>query len=133
MRYYIAYKFLNADKEILKKNLWIISDMIERTGNTTFIFNRDVQNRWEISMPINQVITQAFAEVKKSDAILAFIESEEKSEWMLLEVGYAKALGKNLILVIKRGINFRFLRALANKTIEFDTIDEIELLNNLTS
>ena len=79
MRYYIAYKFLNTDKEILKKNLGIISDMIEREWNTTCIFYRDVQNRWAIEMPIDEVIKQAFVHVKKSDAILAFIESEEKS------------------------------------------------------
>jgi nucleoside 2-deoxyribosyltransferase len=53
-------------------------------------------------MLIDQVIKQAFIEVKKSDVILAFIESEEKSEGMLLEIGYAKALGKKLVLVIKR-------------------------------
>ena len=127
MRYYIAYKFLNSDKEILKKNLGIISDMIEKTGNTTCIFYRDLQNRWTISMLIDQVIKQAFIEVKKSDVILAFIESEEKSEGMLLEIGYAKALGKKLVLVIKRWINLRFLRSLADEIIEFDSIEDIKI------
>ena len=126
MRYYIAYKFLNTDKEMLKKNLGIISDMIEREGNTTCIFYRDIQNRWAIQMSIDEVIKQAFVEVKKSDAILAFIESEEKSEWMLLEIGYAKALGKKLLLVIKRGINLRFLRTLADETIEFESMEDLE-------
>ena len=86
MRYYIAYKFLNSDKKILKKNLGIISNMIEREGNTTCIFYRDIQNRGTISMKIDQIIQQAFVEIKNSDVILAFIESEEKSEGMLLEI-----------------------------------------------
>ena len=126
MRYYIAYKFLNTDKEMLKKNLGIISDMIEREGNTTCIFYRDIQNRWAIQMSIDEVIKQAFVEVKKSDAILAFIESEEKSEWMLLEIGYAKALGKKLLLVIKRWIHLRFINALADEIIEFESIENIK-------
>ncbi|HBB04638.1 TPA: hypothetical protein DCZ39_07245 [Patescibacteria group bacterium] len=102
MRYYIAYKFLDSDKEILKKRLGIISDMIEETGNTAFIFYRDTQNRGAISTPTDQIIRQAFIEVKKSDIIVAFIESGEKSEGMLLEVGYAKALGKKLVLLIRK-------------------------------
>ena len=126
MRYYIAYKFLNTDKEMLKKNLGIISDMIEREGNTTCIFYRDIQNRWAIQMSIDEVIKQAFVEVKKSDAILAFIESEEKSEWMLLEIGYAKALGKKLLLVIKRWIHLRFINALADEIIEFESMEDLE-------
>ena len=126
MRYYIAYKFLNTDKEMLKKNLGIISDMIEREDNTTCIFYRDIQNRWAIQMPIDEVIKQAFVEVKKSDAILAFIESEEKSEWMLLEIGYAKALGKKLLLVIKRWIHLRFINALADEIIEFESMEDLE-------
>jgi hypothetical protein len=31
-------------------------------------------------MPTNEIIKQAFLEVKKSDTIFAFVESEEKSE-----------------------------------------------------
>lgn len=126
MRYYIAYKFLNADKEVLKKTIGIISDMVEKEGNTTRIFYRDIQNRGTISMTIDQIIRQAFAEIKKSDIILAFIESEEKSEGMLLEIGYAKALGKKVKVLIKRWIDLRFVRALADETIEFDSIEDLE-------
>ena len=126
MRYYIAYKFLNTDKEMLKKNLGIISDMIEIEDNTTCIFYRDIQNRWAIQMSIDEVIKQAFVEVKKSDAILAFIESEEKSEWMLLEIGYAKALWKRVKLLIKKWINLRFVRAIADEIIEFESMEDLE-------
>jgi hypothetical protein len=46
---------------------------------------------------------------------------------MLLEIGYAKALGKKLVLVIKRWINLRFLRSLADEIIEFDSIEDIKI------
>lgn len=128
MRYYIAYKFLNTDKEILKNNLENICNKIEKTGDTTYIFYRDAQNRGETAIPINQIIQKAFIEVKKSDSILAFIESEEKSEGMLLEIWYAKALGKKLLLVIKKWINLRFVRSLADETIEFDKIENIKIM-----
>lgn len=128
MRYYIAYKFLNTDKEILKNNLENICNKIEKMGDTTYIFYRDAQNRGETAIPIDQIIQKAFIEVKKSDIILAFIENEEKSEGMLLEIWYAKALGKKLLLVIKKWINLRFVRSLADETIEFDKIENIKIM-----
>lgn len=102
--------------------------MVEKEGNTTCIFYRDIQNRGTINMTIYQVIKQAFIEVKNSDIILAFIENEEKSEGMLLEIWYAKALGKKLLLVIKKWINLRFVRSLADETIEFDKIEDIKIM-----
>lgn len=92
MRYYIAYKFLDTDKEILKRNLKIISDMVEKNGDSTFIFCRDMENREPADRTNEQIISGAFDEIKKSDGILAFVENEEKSEGMLLEIGHAKAL-----------------------------------------
>jgi len=127
MRYYIAYKFADNDKDLLKKNLETISDIIEKTDASTFIFCRDMQRRWTIEMTINEIIHQAFDEVKKSDAIIALIESEEKSEGMLLEIGYAKAVGKKLIVVIKKWVNLRFVRALADEVIEFEKVEDIKI------
>lgn len=126
MRYYIAYKFLDTDKEVLKQNLSIICDQLEKNGHTTFVFFRDIQNRWAKSMTNEEILEQAFSEIKKSDGLFALVESEEKSEWMLLEIGYAKAQGKKLILAIKPWINLRFVRALADQIIEFQTIEHIK-------
>lgn len=38
MKYYIAYKFLDSDKEKLKEKLNIISSVIEKLGHVKFIF-----------------------------------------------------------------------------------------------
>ena len=126
MRYYIAYKFLDSEKGSLKSVLTLISSAIEETGNKTFIFFRDAQQWGKIQIPANQVIINAFEELKKCDGFFAFVESDEKSEGLLLEAGYAKALDKRIVLAIKKGINLRFLRAIANEVIEFDNLDELK-------
>jgi hypothetical protein len=45
---------------------------------------------------------------------------------MLLEIGYAKALWKRVKLLIKKWINLRFVRAIADEIIEFDSIEDEE-------
>ncbi len=126
MRYFIAYKFLGSNKEELKDKLNIISSSIEEIGHIPFVFFRDKQNWGTIQMPVKKIISGAFSELKKSDVFLAFVESAEKSEGMLLEAGYAKALNKKMILAIKKGIDLRFLRSIADTIIEFENISDLE-------
>jgi hypothetical protein len=45
---------------------------------------------------------------------------------MLLEIGYAKALWKRVKLVIKKWINLRFVRALADEIMEFESMEDLE-------
>jgi len=126
MRIYIAYKFLGSDKDILKSTLTNLSSMIEDCGHQPFIFYRDNQKWGTVKTPENLIMSQAFDEIEKSDAFFAFVESEEKSEGMLLEAGYAKAKHKKIILAIKKDINLRFLISITDEIIEFDTMNDLK-------
>lgn len=126
MRYYIAYKFQGSDKDKLKENLNFISSSIEKVDHTPFIFLRDIQKWGSVKRTTDEIISSAFLEIKKSDVFFAFIENDEKSEGMLIEAGYAKASNKKIILAIKKGINLRFLKSIADTIIEFEDISELE-------
>jgi len=78
MRYYIAYKFLESNKDELKDKLNIISSSIEEIGHTPFIFFRDKQNWGTIQMPTNEIINCAFSELKKSDVFLLLLKVMRK-------------------------------------------------------
>jgi nucleoside 2-deoxyribosyltransferase len=75
-------------------------------------------------MTSGEIIDRALARVKESDAILAIQQGDEKSEGLLLEVGYAKALGKKVVLAISNEAQRPFLRAIADQIIEFKTLEE---------
>ncbi len=77
-------------------------------------------------MSVDNIINSAFSEIEKSEAFFAFIESAEKSEDLLLEAGYAKALDK-------KGVNLRFLRSLTDIIIEFEDSSNLkeEIRNKL--
>ena len=75
----------------------------------------------------------ALNELDRADCILAFIKSEEKSEGMLIEIGYALAKKKKLILAIKKDVRATFVREMTNEIIEFQNLDELcEKLANLS-
>ncbi len=85
-------------------------------------------NKWgEISMPIKETFESAFSEIKKSDAVFVVIDNNDKGVGMLLEIGFAKAMGKKIYLAIRNNVErFFALRAIADDIIEFDDIDDLE-------
>jgi nucleoside 2-deoxyribosyltransferase len=125
MNIFIAYRFSGNDKRKLKSMLEKVSQSIEKYGHRTFIHFRDVENWQEIVLEPDKVLERVFAEIGKSDAVLALVTSSEKSEGMLLEVGCAKGMGKKLILAIKVGAEAPLLRSLADVVVEFDTVERL--------
>lgn len=126
MRYYVAYRHQGADIRLLINNLNIISRAIESTWNSTYVFFRDWQKWWEIIIPISDIMPLAFQELDNSDGLFAFVDSKEKSEWLLLECWYAKAKWKKIVLAIRKWIDLRLLKTMADKIIEFSDISDLE-------
>jgi nucleoside 2-deoxyribosyltransferase len=126
MKYYISYKFSGEDEEKLKEILSEISSIIESHNNETFVSYRDIGNWGEISMDSKEIITKALAELRNADCILCLVLSSEKSEGMLLEAGYAKALGKKIIVAKKDDVRIVFLKDIADDSIEFNTYEDLK-------
>lgn len=126
MKYFISYKYSWEDLVILRKNLEYISSTLEKNWDETFIFYRDVEDWWDKDVEVNEVLPIAYTEMDKCDAVFVFVNNEDKSEWMLLECGYAKAKNKKIILFIKKDLKYSLLRSLASDIIEFEDIKNLE-------
>jgi len=126
MKVYLTYKFRDADPIELRKRLEEFSKLIEdATGWETFIFFRDVQN-WETGkMPIQEVVDKATESIKDCDAIL--VEASEKANGAYFEAGYAKALGKKVIVIHKEGTEANFLEAGADIKITYNDLDDLSV------
>ena len=125
MKLFLAYRFSGEDKLILQEFLSRISQTIKELGHETFIFCRDRQNWGEVKMDSTEIITEALKELRQCDAILAIQNGDEKSEGLLLEVGYAKGLGKKIFLAISKDAKRPFLRGISDQVIEFNSIDDL--------
>jgi len=122
---YVAYKFKGSDPSELKAKLEELSKVIEEsTDYKTFIFFRDAQNWGEKKMDIKEVVDKALEYVKQCDAML--VEASEKANGMYFEMGYAKALGKKIILIHKKGTEVNFLKSASDVCIEYDDFEDLE-------
>tara|TARA_Y100000310_G_C20628822_1_gene787465 strand:+ start:444 stop:857 length:414 start_codon:yes stop_codon:yes gene_type:complete len=125
MKIYLAYKLSGSDEEQLKNRLESISNLIEETGNESFLFMRDVQNWQPGGMEPKEIMDRAMQEMKSCDAIISIIETQEKGEGLLIESGFMKALGKNVIIAAgPKGRGF-LLKAIADELIEFKDVEDL--------
>lgn len=122
---YLSYKFAGEDKEKLVQTLGRIIKTLRSAGHTVQCSIEDEQWFLENKTTNKDILQHAFEQLDKSDMVLAFIKSNEKSEGMLLEIGYMMAKNKPLVLALKQGVKTGFLAESANQLIKFDSIDDL--------
>ena len=125
MKLQFAYKFSGEDQDKVKEMFKKIRDVFIQKGNSVYIpvLDLDNKNRTEKEVFLNTV-----SKINDSDVLVAIVTSDEKSEGMSLEVGYAAACNKKIILLVAKDVKTR-LRFFANNILEFDELDD--LLNKL--
>jgi hypothetical protein len=132
MKTYFAYSLSdNKDKEGLKSSLMKISEAFLKKGRETYITWRDIENWEEPGGSRENIAKKALEMIKGSDEVFVFVGSPEKSEGMLIEAGFARGLGKKIILGILKDLEYKFLRTIANEVVEFEDVNELtEKLKN---
>ena len=128
MKIFISHKFRGANKLNLRQNLEKLSFLLEQNSNQTFIYLRDKTNWQPKEFPSGKVIREAFKEIRKCDAVLGFIDQKEISEGMLLEIGFARALNKKVILLISKKCSFPTLEAISDRVIRFGSAKDFKKL-----
>ena len=125
MKIFLSYRFTGEDPEVLRETIQNICNSLEKAGHSYYcsFWKGDFFN--ENRFTHKQILEHALEELQKSDVYLAFIKSEDKSEGMLIEAGYALAKKKKFYLAIKKGVHTVFLKEIADKVIEFESLNEL--------
>lgn len=138
MKIFLSYKFRGVNKKKLKEKLELVSSALEKQGHETFVHFRDGRN-WDTggNYPLHKALKKTFSAIKDSDAVLAIVDNHVKSIGMTLEIGFAKALGKKIILLVSQDCPNPTLEAIASQVIPVTGLknlsQKLTVLNNLTS
>lgn len=128
MKFCIIYKYSTTkDKPELGKELEQLSSILNDLGHETYIFDRDVKKWQDIDIPREESSLMVFEAVKDCDAVIAFVYHNEPSEGMSMEAGYAKALGKKIILAAKIDTCSPRVKSICDTYIEFDALEDLKI------
>ncbi|MFH1211550.1 MAG: nucleoside 2-deoxyribosyltransferase [Candidatus Woesearchaeota archaeon] len=125
MKVFLSYRFSGEDPEVLRKTIQSICESLKKAGHDPFCSFWEGDFFKENKYSNKQILQHALKELENSDIYLAFIKSEDKSEGMLIEAGYALAKGKKFYLAIKKGVHTTFIKELADTIIEFENLEEL--------
>lgn len=125
MKIFLSYKFTGEDPKVLKETIGDVCDSLNKAKHDVFcsFWKENFYKKHKFSH--RQILEYALKQLDKSDTYLAFIKSENKSEGMLMEAGYAIAKQKKFYLAIKKGVQTVFLREMADKIIEFKSLHDL--------
>ena len=126
MKIFLSYRFTGEIKEELEQTIKELCSGIEETGHSIFCSFWKADFYTENNFTNKQILEDALNEMDDCDAYLAFIKSNEKSEGMFIEAGYALSKGKKIIVAIKKGIKTTFLAEIAERLIEFDSLEDLK-------
>lgn len=125
MKVFISYRFTGEDPVKLKLALDKVCEGLNLAGFDNYCSFGNEELFRNNSYTVKQIMEHALAELDKSDALLAFVNSDNKSEGMLIEVGYAIAKGKPVILLKRNGVSTHSLEGVSKSIIEFNSLNEI--------
>jgi nucleoside 2-deoxyribosyltransferase len=128
MKFVIIYKYKSTeDKHELERELEQLSTLISNINHhETFIFDKDVKKWQEVDVPREQASPIVFKELHECDAVISYINHSNPSEGMHLEAGYAKALGKKIILCVKKGESSGRIKPIADVFMQFKDLEDLK-------
>jgi len=123
--------FLGASGPYDKDRIENIRSILIELGFSVFVGPADIDNYEYNKMRVGEFMKAVFEEIKKADECIFYYSS--KSTGMGIEAGYAKALGKKVIVLLPEKISIsESLKSIADSVISFKKIEEIkEKLKNL--
>lgn len=126
MKLYLAFRFTGEDPAVLDTELNFIADNLKKSGHEVFCSFWKEKYYRDNNFSNEDIINYSLPQLESSDALIAYIKSSEKSEGMLLEVGYALGKDKPVIVLIKEGVKTNFVTDLASQVIQYRDVSELE-------
>jgi len=124
MKIQLAYKFTGENKGKLLELLGKIKEILEEKHDVYIpALNKE--------KPVDEaeILIDTFRHIDEADVLVAIIRSNEKSEGMLLEIGYALGKNKEVIAIINKDVVGTRVGGIISKAIIFS--DEEDLLNKM--
>ena len=127
MRYFIVHRVSGENEGELRKTMQHVADSLKEAGHTyycTFLDRKENPGKFD-KMNQGALLVHSYKKLDSCDALIVVLYREEKSEGLLMEIGYSFAKKKRIVLAIDKKIKNTYLREVADEVIEFNNFEEL--------
>lgn len=131
MKIFISYKHHGEDDEELKAFLLPLISKFNELGSDAYcnLFDEELAKKSVLYKPGRDYVLDAFNILDSKELLFVLLMSEEKSEGMLMEVGYAIAKGVPVVVAVRNDIKNTYLPTMGNLVIKWNDLED--LLNKI--
>ncbi len=124
MGYFVAYRFTGADTKRLDVLMPAVCDALKKSGQEVYCTYFEEDEFQKHGYGIKEIFQHAFDKLDEFKGLFVLIDSFDKSEGMLIEVGYCLAKGYDVVVAKKTGV-YTHLDKLAKSSFEYDDIEDL--------
>ncbi len=102
--FFIAYKFSGEDMMTLSRRIRTVQEALATHGIKAYATLAEEERFKEKQLTIKQIFDLAFQKINAADGLFVLQAGNERSEGQLVEIGYALAKNKPIIVARKLGV-----------------------------
>ena len=127
MKIFVSYQQTWVSYKDLTEKLWKIRSIIWWLQHDNFIYFLDVNFK---NQSAGEIILKAKQEIESSDLVLAFVDYNQRSEGMMLELGVAYWWNKKILFIMNNNFKENYFLSywITENSLFFDDFSEIEWL-----
>ncbi len=122
---FISYKHTGEKPETLQKTVGFVCKALAKEGHDVYCSLNDENLFREKNFSVKEILNHALLKLKKSDLVFAFVNSKDRSEGQLIELGYAYSKNTPIILAAKKGTCVHTSKSIAHKYFEFNSLKDL--------
>jgi nucleoside 2-deoxyribosyltransferase len=125
VKVYVAYRFSGGDKAEVKKLLTTVRDALRERGIRMLCPFFDIPDSERTGKTPRDFMEAGFRMLDAADAALILQASEERSEGMLMEVGYALARRVPVIVATQVSVRETYLPTMGQQAWTWRDLDDL--------
>lgn len=130
MKLFLSFRYTGETAESLQEFFYPLRDALVACGHEVYLSLDDLETWGQNSLSMQEKFARTFQSLAESEALVVVVRSNDRSEGMLMEVGYAVAQKKPIYLAVLAGTD-TYIRVVATKVVEFTS--QTDILANIDS
>lgn len=122
---FISYRHKGEDPDKLLKLLTAVRDGLSESGISAYCTFFDEDAFQEKDFGARDIMDHAFKKINTVDVLFVILTSDEKSEGMLMEIGYALAKKIPIVVAAKNTVKVSYVPEMSTYSIVWSDIDEL--------
>lgn len=126
MGYFVAYRHTGADPERLSALLPAVCESLKKRGQEVYCTYFEEEEFKAAGQKPRQIMEHAFQKIEELGGLFVIIDGAEKSEGMLMEIGYCSAKGLKIIVAKRKGFDNTYVPNMADYSFEYADIEDLK-------